>query len=73
MSTLNPTSTGHDWNHATSDERKNFCLAQPCPNLDNPILQDALTILYRTNKKSICNISLGQAVELLVRDRETLS
>ena len=73
MSVLKPTSTGHDWNQASVQEQNDFCrTTQADEFLGTAVLRDALTILFRTDKKPVCDIPLGHAVELLARSRQKL-
>jgi hypothetical protein len=68
---LNQDSTGHDWKSASPDEQMAFCRGQ-CATIekatDPQALHETLTILYNTQKRSICDIPLGSAVALITGD-----
>jgi hypothetical protein len=76
MHALTQHSTGHDWKKAPHSARQDFCqthMATEAPNsgVDAGLLHDALAIIFATDKTMICDISLGDAADLILRAKES--
>jgi hypothetical protein len=71
MCALKKSSNGHDWKEASVKDRTDFCHDQSVvAPLTVKVLRDSLTIFYSTSKKTICDITLGKAVLLIISAKD---